>query len=385
MSAEVKVYGDRWKVVREIGKGGQGVVYEVEDAPKVDASMEVSAIKKAITTLASIGTNEEQFAATLRLINALRALVAPNRNPRGALKELLPIDQAVNAETALVRMKRELETLRTVQHPNLIRVLDDHIEERWFVTELFRNGTLGDRLDFYRGNTLGVLNAFRHLVEAVSKLHERKTVHRDIKPVNVFIADDGRLVLGDCGLAIKLDDGDRLSEKYENVGSWAWMPGWALGIRLDNVRPTFDVYSLGKILWAMLAGKPRLQLWYFDVGDNDLRKMFPNESGMHFVHDLLRRCVVQHEAQCEIPDAVQMLAVVDQILAAIQRGAQIPSTKRQMKCRFCGLGVYIQTTGYDAFANNDFNSKNRIFSCNNCGHVELFTFSDRQHPPGWQE
>ncbi|HJZ73417.1 MAG TPA: protein kinase [Vicinamibacterales bacterium] len=262
MADETKVYGNRWKVVRELGKSGQGVVYEVEDAPKVDVSTEVAAIQKGLVTVNAIGPADEKFRATLQIINALKPLVAPNTNPKGALKELLPIDQAVNAETALTRMKTEIETLKVVQHPALVRVLDDHIEERWFVTELFRHGTLGDRIDLYEGHVLQALTAFGPLVDALSKLHERKTVHRDIKPVNVFIGDDGRLVLGDCGLAIKLDAADRITDTYENVGSWAWMPGWALGMRVDDVKPNFDVYSLGKLLWAMLAGKPRLRLWY---------------------------------------------------------------------------------------------------------------------------
>jgi serine/threonine protein kinase len=128
-----------------------------------------------------------------QVTNALRPLVAQNTNPKGALKQLLPIDNAVNAQTALTRMKTELEILKAVQHPSLVRVLDDHIEDGWFVTELFRHGTLGDHIDLHKGRILQALTAFRPLVEAVSELDQRDTVHRDIKPVNVFIGDNGSL------------------------------------------------------------------------------------------------------------------------------------------------------------------------------------------------
>jgi hypothetical protein len=84
-----------------------------------------------------------------------------------------------------------------------------------------------------QGDVLGSLLAFRSLLEAVAKLHEKGYVHRDIKPDNIFVADDGHLVLGDFGLVIEPGAADgRLTDTYENVGSRDWMPGWAMGLRI---------------------------------------------------------------------------------------------------------------------------------------------------------
>jgi len=74
-----------------------------------------------------------------------------------------------------------------------------------------------------------------------------------VKPANVFIADDGHLVLGDFGLVIQPGSRDpRLTDTYENVGSRDWMPGWAMGMRMDDVRPSFDVqpWKVAVVPWC---------------------------------------------------------------------------------------------------------------------------------------
>ena len=50
-------------------------------------------------------------------------------------------------------------------------------------------------------------------------------------------------------MAFKMEDEDRITETFENVGSRDWMPGWAMGM-LADVKPNFDVFSLGKLLWS---------------------------------------------------------------------------------------------------------------------------------------
>ena len=104
---------------------------------------------------------------------------------------------------------------------------------------------------------LDALRAFRPIVDAVSALHAEQVVHRDIKPDNIFVASDGHLVMADCGLAFKLENQDRLTSTFENVGSRDFQPPWSYGIRLAEVQPTFDVFSLAKVLWTMVSGRPK--------------------------------------------------------------------------------------------------------------------------------
>ena len=103
---------------------------------------------------------------------------------------------------------------------------------------------MSDRLETYKGRVLEALLAFRPIVDAVRALHPKNVVHRDIKPDNIFVASDGRLVLGDCGLAFKVESQDRLTLTWENVGTRDFQPPWSYTKRLADVQPAYDVFSL---------------------------------------------------------------------------------------------------------------------------------------------
>lgn len=379
-----KVYGTRWQVIRELGKGGQGIVYEVADLHGgLFGDAAAAQYGRALQDFNRVyGNREEQLKAAREMVRLTAAIAKSDAVPRGALKELLPIDQAVNARTALERMKSELDVLQSTKHPALIRVLDSRIEDRWFVAEFFADGTLGDQPTLYKGDVVGSLRAIRPVMAAVAALHHGGVVHRDIKPANIFIADRG-LVLGDCGLAIRVGNQDRLTRTFENVGTRDYMPVWAYSMRLEDVKPNFDVYSLGKVLWSMISGKPHFPIWRFDEPPHDLRTMFQYNSDIPYVHELLGKTVVSRELECQFGDATQLGDEVDRIIALLEARSQFPTRIRPMMCRFCGNGEYQERSG---LTNQNFEDpKDRIhqYVCGRCGHIESFFWRRDQRPPGW--
>lgn len=140
-------------------------------------------------------------------------------------------------------MRDEGSAYKRVSHPSVLRILDDDIENGWFVTEFHKRGALWNNR-FFAGNMEKSLDAFKSAVEAVCALHHAGLVHRDIKPQNVFVTDDGRLILVDLGLGYFLNESDRtwVTDSYENVGSRDWMPGWAMGMKIEDIKPSFDVF-----------------------------------------------------------------------------------------------------------------------------------------------
>jgi serine/threonine protein kinase len=213
------IYGNRWRVVRPLGQGGQGRVYEVEDVEQQqqmsDEGLE-ERMKRTLREATAAVYHAGSQAAIRDLIDLIReqskmvALTVTTR--RGALKELLPFEDAVNPQTARERLAREMGAMAGVSHPNLIAMLDSSANERWFVTAYYPNGALENNLTKYRGRVLDALRAIRGLVDGVALLHKSGTVHRDIKPGNVYIDDTERLVLGDFGLVFRSDQADRVTE-----------------------------------------------------------------------------------------------------------------------------------------------------------------------------
>ena len=312
----------------------------------------------------------------------------------GALKILHSPNEARNFEDAEERLRRELKAMKQASHPNLLKIEAYNRDEKWFVSKYYPNGTLKDRSGWFNGQVERTLTAIRPIVHGVATLHGKGIVHRDIKPDNIFVDENEQLVLGDFGLVYFTDiTHTRLSETAENVGSYDWMPPWAMRVRLEEVKPSFDVFSLGKTIWSMVSSKSiTLPLWYHRREEYDVQRMFPSSLPMEFLNRLLDKCIVENEEDCWA-DAGGLLVQIDDTLRALELGAD-PIGDFNRPCRICGFGVYrqiadivdsprVSTTNFGLEPKGSAGFK--IFICNHCGHVQLFYGIDRKYPPAWED
>lgn len=157
------------------------------------------------------------------------------------------------------RFLREIQIEARLQHPNILPLLDSGRmgEVPYCVLPLVTGPSLRDRLQ--REGQLPIDEALRIVTEvagALAHAHRSGVVHRDVKPENILLTD-GRAVLADFGIARAISSAatDRFTSEGIVVGTPAYMsPEQAGGA--SNLDGRSDLYSLGVILFEMLAGEP---------------------------------------------------------------------------------------------------------------------------------
>ncbi|MEV6636983.1 RICIN domain-containing protein [Actinoplanes sp. NPDC051470] len=175
-----------------------------------------------------------------------------------AIKELVPPSGLTAREREDVRERviREARAIALINHPNVVRVFDVLYErgEPWIVMELIRSRSLFDAVredgplapERVAEVGLGVL-------AGLCAAHEAGLLHRDVKPANVLLAYDGRVVLTDFGVALVAGD-SAMTSAGVLLGSPSYLaPERALD---EPIGPAADLWSLGATLYAAVEGRP---------------------------------------------------------------------------------------------------------------------------------
>jgi Tol biopolymer transport system component/serine/threonine protein kinase len=165
------------------------------------------------------------------------------------------------------RFLREAKAASRIQHANIIQVLDTFEEDGlpWLVLQYVQGPDLASLLAAKGRLPVETVLRYSHdLASALKSAHDRKVLHRDIKPRNVLISPDDRALLGDFGLAqiLETPDGDSVGHAGTStltpagmvVGTPRYMsPEQALGRPLDK---RSDLFSLGTLMYEMCTGQP---------------------------------------------------------------------------------------------------------------------------------
>jgi serine/threonine protein kinase len=209
-----RLYGGRWKIVDDLGTGGQSNVYRVVDER---------------------GEQPTEF--------ALKRVLNPNRHER---------------------FRSEIEAISRLTHPNVVPLIDHSAldaekseeEKQFLVMPIAAGGDLSkpQRLSLYKDSIDSVIQIAKQMASALDAAHEKKIIHRDIKPQNILFTGDGHaLWVADFGICL-ISDRPRITGSSEVVGPHAFMaPELEYGGQLD-VTAAADVYSLGKVIYYAFTG-----------------------------------------------------------------------------------------------------------------------------------
>jgi eukaryotic-like serine/threonine-protein kinase len=183
--------------------------------------------------------------------------------PRGTASDA-PADYAVKLaaaaehcdhDTARHLLMREVLLARSVSHTHLISILSSHLNQApYYLVMPYLEGTTVERLLERHGTIATPLALWiaRQAAEAVQALHRHGWLHGDIKPSNLFVADEGHVTLLDLGLARSFAAGQARPGRL--AGTLAYLPPEAYASLVD-LGPAADVYALGVTLYRMLTGR----------------------------------------------------------------------------------------------------------------------------------
>lgn len=153
------------------------------------------------------------------------------------------------------RLRREARALAALNHPNILTIHDigDTDGVPFLVLEWVGGGALSDSALQPPLSTREFVRVALPVAEALGAAHDHGIVHRDVKPANVLVSDEGRIKLADFGLA-KFRDLDRdVTRTAGAVGTVAYMsPEQASG---GEVGPTSDIFSFGVLAYELLTGQ----------------------------------------------------------------------------------------------------------------------------------
>jgi len=212
-SAAPRCFGD-YEVLDEMARGGMGVVYR----------------------------------ARQRGLNRLVAL------------KVIRAGQCASVEEVR-RFRNEAEMVALLDHPHVVPVheVGEQAGQLYFSMKLIEGGSLAEHLNRYREDPQAAADLLATVARAVHHAHQRGVLHRDLKPSNILLDKDDRPHVTDFGLARRVAVDSSLTQSGAIVGTPSYLAPEQTTGQKGTVTTATDVYGLGAVLYALLAGRPPFQ------------------------------------------------------------------------------------------------------------------------------
>jgi serine/threonine protein kinase len=160
---------------------------------------------------------------------------------------------------ALQRFRREAQAVASLDHPNILPIYEVSESEDglpFFSMKFAEKGSLQENAASLRDQPRKCVQLMAKVAHAVDYAHSRGVLHRDIKPGNILLNDRGEPLVSDFGLAKLLDGDNDLTRSLTTFGTAGFIAPEQAGHAAVDFTPAADVYSLGAVLFNVLAGRP---------------------------------------------------------------------------------------------------------------------------------
>lgn len=226
-------------------------------------------------------------------------------------------------EQFLTRFQLEARTVARLKNPGLVAVYDQGLDARhpFLVMELIEGGTLRELLA-ERGPMPphAVAAVLRPVLGGLAAAHRAGLVHRDVKPENVLISDDGEVKIADFGL-VRAVAAAGITSASVILGTAAYLSPEQ--VRNGNAGPRSDVYSVGILTYELLTGRTpftgdsSLSIAYQRL-DSDVPRPGSVIEGVPTQFDDFVECATDRDPAARYADAIEMAAELEAIAADLQ-------------------------------------------------------------------
>jgi serine/threonine-protein kinase len=265
-------------------------------------------------------------------------------NRQVALKVLYP--HLTNDANLMRRFEREAQTIAQLNHPNIVALYDTDTADGYvyIAMQLIEGVSLGTRMRQQAGvqkaSAKDTLEVARQIGAALDYAHARGLVHRDVKPDNILCDADGKYFLTDFSI-VQLANATNLTQAFASLGTPAYMsPEQGQGSRAIDHRS--DIYSLGVVLYEMMAGVPPFEattpigvvMKHINEPLPPLHKTRPDTPGA--VRQLIERALAKQPAQ-RFQKASDLATSAERALTAPAVPQQAPESRLRLVLAGGGL------------------------------------------------
>ena len=184
---------------------------------------------------------------------------ARQRHSRRIVAVKRVLSYRADSHGALQRFRREAQAVASLDHPNILPIYevsesDDGLP--FFSMKFAEKGSLHEAVASLRDEPRKCVQLMAKVARAVEYAHSRGVLHRDIKPGNILLNDRGEPLVSDFGLAKLLDANKDLTRSLTTFGTAGFIAPEQAGDAAVDLTPAADIYSLGAVLFNVLAGRP---------------------------------------------------------------------------------------------------------------------------------
>ena len=161
------------------------------------------------------------------------------------------------SQPEVMRFQSEAEAVAQLDHPHIVPIYEvgQYRGQHFFSMKLVTGTSLDKRLDEFAADPAPWRRLVAVAAEAVHHAHQRGILHRDLKPANILLDEQGQPYVTDFGLAKRIGAGNELTHSGTLVGTPSYMSPEQATRCAGSLSTATDVYGLGTILYALLAGR----------------------------------------------------------------------------------------------------------------------------------